>query len=323
MGRTGKRKSPGTLDSPDLRAEVIEPEVPATRKKPNSKPSKPSSNSNSSSKKSSTAKHTPKPAAGRKNAVQAAPELGLGLGLEQEEEDVVEPPPKRPRAFADKAKQAVNAVDVAAAICKKPTAKQVAQTAMADNVMYKEILETLLRRQVGLVPGSDEAPSVPLKLIYKPKGQAGRATKYKDGKITQHWFNLRMEMQLGRSDYTEALYQVRLACSHAKLDLKVRYADQPLKQLAKVCAVAREAHPILKRYVDDWATLQIVRQYLKSSSDRAKKPKIEDSEDEGEELGNGDGEVEGEGEGEEGEEPQENGGWPDGEQEEEDEGDEE
>ncbi|KIJ60588.1 hypothetical protein HYDPIDRAFT_32013 [Hydnomerulius pinastri MD-312] len=92
-------------------------------------------------------------------------------------------------------------------------------------------------------------------LIPKPKGQAG-----------EKGFNLQDEMKLEdeKELYLAILRDVRALCFAAQLDYKIDYRHQPPKDLGNIFDVAKRHHPYLEQFHNNWATSEIVKQFLRN-----------------------------------------------------------
>ncbi|KAF9023217.1 hypothetical protein BDZ89DRAFT_1136855 [Hymenopellis radicata] len=93
--------------------------------------------------------------------------------------------------------------------------------------------------------------------VPRPKGQAG--THY----------SLATEMGLASSSahkkqYRALLRNIRDLSLAARLRWDVEWREVPVAEKANLYAVVREQHPIMKRYVNDWATEAIVTQYFRN-----------------------------------------------------------
>ncbi|KIJ42789.1 hypothetical protein M422DRAFT_253877 [Sphaerobolus stellatus SS14] len=93
----------------------------------------------------------------------------------------------------------------------------------------------------------DNEPKVP-----KPPGEAGRE------------FNLQEEMLLGNKNvqWNAIKATVRDLIHEAGMRRGITYRNQPKEKVAGVLVAARKAQPYLKRFIDDWATIAIMKQAL-------------------------------------------------------------
>ncbi|KAK7689947.1 hypothetical protein QCA50_006587 [Cerrena zonata] len=101
-------------------------------------------------------------------------------------------------------------------------------------------------------------------LIEKPKGCAGGGKK---------GYNLRKEMALedDKPTYSFILAAVRVLCHSARIDTQLQFKRQPADKLGNIYASARELHPYLAQFKYDWATADMVKQYLHSCRSAEKK----------------------------------------------------
>ncbi|KAH7879637.1 uncharacterized protein C8R40DRAFT_1165892 [Lentinula edodes] len=95
-------------------------------------------------------------------------------------------------------------------------------------------------------------PTVP-----KPSGQA-----WKD-------YSICVEMGLAKSSesikkYKAILRGVREAVMQSRLPWQNAWADIPAADKAMILAVMRSRHKFLQRFINDWATVDMIRQYLKN-----------------------------------------------------------
>ncbi|KAJ7019951.1 hypothetical protein C8F04DRAFT_1275660 [Mycena alexandri] len=97
----------------------------------------------------------------------------------------------------------------------------------------------------------DDTPA----MITRPHGSAGND------------FNIEEEMGLGGSAADQEQYkaiQMRPRVSAARIDWETPWGQIPAAAKAQLFAVARERHPYLARFTNDWATEEIVKQYTKN-----------------------------------------------------------
>ncbi|KAJ3001435.1 hypothetical protein NUW54_g6424 [Trametes sanguinea] len=91
-------------------------------------------------------------------------------------------------------------------------------------------------------------------IVQRPRGSAG------------YGFNLRHAMGLGDNLklYRSIQRTVRALVGNAGLDHRVIWRRQPKEVIGKVLRVARKRQPYLRRFVNDWATEELAKQYLKN-----------------------------------------------------------
>ncbi|KAF9470410.1 hypothetical protein BDN70DRAFT_939735 [Pholiota conissans] len=88
------------------------------------------------------------------------------------------------------------------------------------------------------------------------------------GTCSTNW-SLQVEMGLAGSVAKDAKYAALLRglrdlVLNAGMNWEVGWREIPAVQKSKVFQVARDRYPILKRYVNDWATAEMVKQYIKN-----------------------------------------------------------
>ncbi|KAJ7780646.1 hypothetical protein DFH07DRAFT_949876 [Mycena maculata] len=127
------------------------------------------------------------------------------------------------------------------------------EKAKAANIeLLKQVDALMSARQQGTNSDSDGIEMIP-----RPPGSAGNN------------FNIQDEMGLGRNAedrerYKALMRNIRDLVLQAGINWEVPWAKVPAEAKGKLYAVARKRHPILKRYVNDWATEEIVKQYIKN-----------------------------------------------------------
>ncbi|KAI4520296.1 hypothetical protein K525DRAFT_248714 [Schizophyllum commune Loenen D] len=107
----------------------------------------------------------------------------------------------------------------------------------------------------GVLPGpADEVPRVP-----RPDGVAGRD------------FSIQIAMGLAglkgsakHSMYLSIQRRVRDYVNSAQLSCETEWRHLPKEDLSKLYRVARTTMPFLKRFVDDWATEELAKGYLRN-----------------------------------------------------------
>ncbi|KAF9471608.1 hypothetical protein BDN70DRAFT_938823 [Pholiota conissans] len=88
------------------------------------------------------------------------------------------------------------------------------------------------------------------------------------GTCSTNW-SLQVEMGLAGSAAKDAKYAALLRgmrdlVLNAGVNWEVGWKEIPAAQKGKVFQVARDRYPILKRYINDWATAEMVKQYIKN-----------------------------------------------------------
>ncbi|KAL7283908.1 hypothetical protein ACG7TL_001180 [Trametes sanguinea] len=141
-------------------------------------------------------------------------------------------------------------------------------TDFREDDLSKEELEAEVRRLQAKLSdrGKEDEGRIP-----KPKGTAGNS------------YNLCTAMGL---DGDPELYEtirtdVREIVHRAGLDYSLVWNKQPLGVITRIFDLARERHPILRRYAHDWATADLVkgnlrrtRYYRKSGRDKLKNKRL-------------------------------------------------
>ncbi|PIL32950.1 hypothetical protein GSI_05068 [Ganoderma sinense ZZ0214-1] len=84
-------------------------------------------------------------------------------------------------------------------------------------------------------------------------------------------WSIRESMQVTPSEYAEIQRTVRSLVIRAMLDWTDDFRRQDPDKLATLFRAARAAHPILQRYVNNWATAAIARQYMQNKRKHAYK----------------------------------------------------
>ncbi|KAJ7760283.1 hypothetical protein DFH07DRAFT_957663 [Mycena maculata] len=126
-----------------------------------------------------------------------------------------------------------------------------------------ELKRQLAEMRAGAGAGGNGVPKGPAEgSIARPPGSAGTN------------FNIRDSMGLGRTvkdgeQYRAILRNMRDLTLQAGINWESPWAQIPSEQKAKLFAVERERHPILKRFHNDWATEEIVKQYIKNRRNNA------------------------------------------------------
>ncbi|KAJ7138979.1 hypothetical protein C8R44DRAFT_867150 [Mycena epipterygia] len=114
-----------------------------------------------------------------------------------------------------------------------------------------------LQRLLNELSNARSASGDPVDKIPRPAGSAGND------------FNIQNEMGLGASRANRAIYKslmrnIRDLTLQAGIDWERPWAETAAAAKAKLFDVARARHPILGDYVNDWATEEIVKQYIKN-----------------------------------------------------------
>ncbi|KAJ3494992.1 hypothetical protein NLJ89_g10700 [Agrocybe chaxingu] len=94
-------------------------------------------------------------------------------------------------------------------------------------------------------------------MTVRPKGTAGKD------------FSIQIAMGLAGSNkkgakYTAILRSLRDLVLQSRINWELPWSQIPASEKSKLFQVARERHPVLKRYMNDWATEEIVKRYMKN-----------------------------------------------------------
>ncbi|KAJ7105987.1 hypothetical protein C8R44DRAFT_942591 [Mycena epipterygia] len=122
-----------------------------------------------------------------------------------------------------------------------------------------------LRRQLEEAHAQREPTATgPPEMIPRPRGSAGNN------------FNIEEEMGLGdtaadHDQYKAPQRNLRDLMLQARINWEVPWAEVAASSKGQLFAVARERHPYLARFTNDWATEEIVKQYIKNKRRHAYK----------------------------------------------------
>ncbi|THH18873.1 hypothetical protein EW146_g2191 [Bondarzewia mesenterica] len=153
----------------------------------------------------------------------------------------------------------------------KSSSKSATAKINQDMQQELEMLKKQLRKAQKAQKAAEAASSTHRKarqgqdqLIPRPKGSAGDR---KNG------FVIIDEMGLKDDEET---YNSMIRCIHdwvlnAQLDWRFTYRNQPHDKLAKIFKLARETFPTLERFQNDWATAELLKQYITNRRKYAKK----------------------------------------------------
>ncbi|KAJ7204050.1 hypothetical protein GGX14DRAFT_398360 [Mycena pura] len=127
---------------------------------------------------------------------------------------------------------------------------------LSDALARAKAANAVLRKQVEKLTAPDKVIDDAVDMVPRPAGSAGKD------------YNIQDEMGLGRKPENREIYKglmrnTRDLTLQAGINWELPWAKTPAEAKAKLYAVARERHPILKRYVNDWATEELVKQYIK------------------------------------------------------------
>ncbi|KAH6869699.1 hypothetical protein BKA70DRAFT_1451775 [Coprinopsis sp. MPI-PUGE-AT-0042] len=134
-----------------------------------------------------------------------------------------------------------------------------AALAAAENA--RKELEEKLKNTASLPATSDES-AVEEGIVGRPSGTAGQD------------YSIQVKMGLAGSSKKNKIYQgllryMRDLGVRGGLDWQLPWADISATEKAKVFQVARKAHPFLKRFHNDWATEEMLKQYFRNKRKNA------------------------------------------------------
>ncbi|KAJ2985602.1 hypothetical protein NUW54_g10099 [Trametes sanguinea] len=78
-------------------------------------------------------------------------------------------------------------------------------------------------------------------------------------------------MNVSHEDYAEIQRTIRSLVIRSQLDWTDDFRRQDADKMANLFRAARKAHPVLRRYVNNWATAAIARQYMQNKRKHAYK----------------------------------------------------
>ncbi|KAG2143021.1 hypothetical protein DEU56DRAFT_793022 [Suillus clintonianus] len=179
----------------------------------------------------------------------------------------------------------------AAKILQLEEAEQAAKLAAAEAEAAKKVAEEKIRN--SRVDPMHELIQKPTTAEMKDSGSRGRLLKA-------------MKLENNKAEYLAIQTTVHELCSRVDLDFKVLYNAQPTSSLAKLFKLARRDHPHLEKFQNDWATAELVKQFLQNKRKANKKRKagatvgtrnnkrsrFDDSDDSDGEVGEGSGSCE-------------------------------
>ncbi|KAJ7655447.1 hypothetical protein B0H17DRAFT_1073443 [Mycena rosella] len=129
-------------------------------------------------------------------------------------------------------------------------------TTIADALEAERVKNAELQKRLDQLSNTKPITASTEK-IPRPAGSAGNT------------FNIQNEMGLGGSRANRDIYKalmrnVRDLTLQAGINWELPWAQIPASNKASLFDVARARHPILEDYVNDWATEEIVKQYIKN-----------------------------------------------------------
>ncbi|KAJ6544902.1 hypothetical protein B0H10DRAFT_2447815 [Mycena sp. CBHHK59/15] len=138
----------------------------------------------------------------------------------------------------------------------EPVSSQPAEQDQISDALTKENAE-LKKRLAKMLTNTAKPENATPAMIPRPAGSAGNN------------FNIEDAMGLGgcaadHDQYKALLHNVRDLTLQARVNWEQPWAKTPADVKAQLFAVARDRHPYLGRFVNDWATEEIVKQYIKN-----------------------------------------------------------
>ncbi|KAH9922139.1 hypothetical protein B0H21DRAFT_827036 [Amylocystis lapponica] len=120
--------------------------------------------------------------------------------------------------------------------------------------MQAELAKEKARREAAEKSAVAKKPTGPRKSgkIAKPKGSAGNGFKLIEA----------MKLVGDRELYKTILREVPMLGMQAGLDYREDFKNQPAAKLGLVYKLAREMFPHLDEFENDWATAEVIKQYL-------------------------------------------------------------
>ncbi|KAJ7907418.1 hypothetical protein B0H13DRAFT_2273676 [Mycena leptocephala] len=139
-----------------------------------------------------------------------------------------------------------------------------AQAGQNNSALEQE--NTALKAQLAaaLAKGSNGTAATEEEWISRPRGTAGTH------------FSIKTAMKLDRSAADEEAYKcllrnVRDLALNARINWELPWKQIPVDQKASLFEVARTRHPYLAKFENDWATEELVKQFIKNRRNRAYK----------------------------------------------------
>lgn len=127
----------------------------------------------------------------------------------------------------------------------------------AERLAEKEHQMATMRR----IAAEADEETKNLNTIEKPHGSAGREYCLID----------EMGLSDNKGTYNNIIDLVHESCIKHKLDRNITFRAQPASKLLKVCQDLRDQEPFMKRFVNDWPTHELTKQYLKHNRQYKKK----------------------------------------------------
>ncbi|KAI0777414.1 hypothetical protein BD413DRAFT_668409 [Trametes elegans] len=138
-------------------------------------------------------------------------------------------------------------------------AEEAANAARAQAAAAEDARAALQAQVNAATGGGDQVagnPAVVMPLIERPTGSG---------------WSIREAMQVDHVDYAEIQRTIRSLVICSQLDWTDDFRRQDADKLATMFRAARKAHPVLHRYINNWATAAIARQYMQNKRKHAYK----------------------------------------------------
>ncbi|KZT51679.1 hypothetical protein CALCODRAFT_487734 [Calocera cornea HHB12733] len=168
-----------------------------------------------------------------------------------------EPAPKRLKQLPER--QTDNSVNLKAATTKKPTA---AERLKARETELLEARAKIAELEAGLTATKLKLKKAlkkqkkDIQLIPKPTGQASSKKGYK--------LQTAMRLDNDKKTYNAVVTAVHAAYHQSGLPLKPRITNYSVTDLNAIFTIAKTKAPVLAAYEGEWATRDLLKQYLKN-----------------------------------------------------------
>ncbi|KZT60219.1 hypothetical protein CALCODRAFT_480940 [Calocera cornea HHB12733] len=202
----------------------------------------------------------PAPAPGPATSQTLAPPKPAGAKkrkVDKENAPPNEPAPKRQKQLPER--QTDNSVNLKAATTKKPTA---AERLKARETELLEARAKIAELEAGLTATKLKLRKAlkkqkkDIQLIPKPTGQASSKKGYK--------LQTAMRLDNDKKTYNAVVTAVHAAYHQSGLPLKPRITNYSVTDLNAIFTIAKTKAPVLAAYEGEWATRDLLKQYLKN-----------------------------------------------------------
>ncbi|KAG1748651.1 hypothetical protein EDB19DRAFT_1905001 [Suillus lakei] len=146
----------------------------------------------------------------------------------------------------------------AAKILQLEEVEHAAKLAVAEAEAARKVAEEKIKN--SRVDPMHELIQKPTTAEMKDSGSRGRLLKA-------------MKLKNNKAEYLAIQTTVHKLCSRIDLDFKVLYNAQPTSSLTKLFKLAQWNHPHLEKFQNDWATVELVKQFLQNKQKANKKQK--------------------------------------------------